>query len=394
MRAKRAKVSERSELRRVRRHIWWHTYKRIWWHTYKRIWWHTYKRIWWHTYKRIWCLGGATLDTHINAFGAWHTYKRGPWNIPQSSTVHLFLIKTKKVVTVWTVRTRWSRSCRAVPGAAVHPGAAVCLTRPTVTRKSTAAARQRRVLSLEEGEAHVVDDAQKTCACVSWHSGETPETIELQRWHCPCSLIFEWIEQVSRHLSVHQVVRIMLVRHHASGDAKSQKFASMDACHRSNGSLRTCSWLLQRLRQLQTKQRLLTHMKKTAPPSRPNSPLDHNSHTSFFPLNHHSVLCFDRDSITCVTSTASHATHEIPWASSFVGVLVQTAPSTNLNLNSAIQSFDGCGSNLVETHKWLESSCCTSDCTHNSQRQILSDRSWFQKDSEFNKCKIMMTQGW
>ena len=87
MRAKRAKVSERSELRCVSRHIWWHTYKRIWWHTYKRIWWHTYKRIWWHTYKRIWwhtykriwCLGGARPDTHINAFGAWHTYKRGPW---------------------------------------------------------------------------------------------------------------------------------------------------------------------------------------------------------------------------------------------------------------------------------------------------------------------------
>ena len=105
MRAKRAKVSERSELRCVSKRIWWHTYKRIWWHTYKRIWWHTYKRIWWHTYKRIWwhtykriwwhtykriwCLGRATLDTHINAFGAWHTYKRGPWKSEQSKNADI-----------------------------------------------------------------------------------------------------------------------------------------------------------------------------------------------------------------------------------------------------------------------------------------------------------------
>ena len=86
VRAKRAKVSERSELRRIG----WHTYKRIWWHTYKRIWWHTYKRIWWHTYKRIWCLKGATPDTHINAFGAWHTDKRGPWKNCQKYALKLF----------------------------------------------------------------------------------------------------------------------------------------------------------------------------------------------------------------------------------------------------------------------------------------------------------------
>ena len=66
MRAKRAKVSERSELRCG---------------LSRRIWWHTYKRIWWHTYKRIWCFGEQGPDTCISAFGVWHTYKRGPWAI-------------------------------------------------------------------------------------------------------------------------------------------------------------------------------------------------------------------------------------------------------------------------------------------------------------------------